>query len=78
MADLEELGKALERRGKAGALRELAASEDGRRLAERLDTRALETAARSGDAAALAALLRGVLGTAEGKRLARQIEELMK
>ena len=28
MADLEELGKALERRGKAGALRELAASED--------------------------------------------------
>lgn len=78
MSDLEELGRELERRGKAGALRELAASADGQRLARRLDTEAVEAAARSGDAAALAALLRGVLGTAEGRRLAKSVEELMK
>ena len=78
MASLEELGKELERRGKAEALRQLAASEEGRRLAQRLDTGALEAAARSGDAAALAALLRGVLGTAEGQRLARSVVDLMK
>lgn len=78
MASLEELGKELERRGKAEALRQLAASEEGRRLAQRLDAGALEAAARSGDAAALAALLRGVLGTAEGQRLARSVGDLMK
>ena len=78
MSELEKLGRELERRGKAGALRQLAASEDGRRLAQRLDTEALEAAARSGDAAALAALLRGVLGTAEGRRLAKSVEELIK
>ena len=78
MADLEALERELERRGKAGALRELAASEDGKRLAQRLDTGALEAAVRSGDAAALAALLRGVLGTDEGRRLARSVEERMK
>lgn len=78
MAKLEELGKELERSGKADALRRLADSEDGQRLARRLDTDALERAARGGDADALAALLRGVLGTPEGKRLAQSVEELMK
>ena len=78
MATLEELAKELERRGKAGALRQLAASGEGQRLAQNLDTAALEAAARSGDAAALASLLRGVLGTAEGRKLAESVEELMK
>ena len=78
MADLEALGKALERSGKAEALRALAASEEGRRLARQIDVGAAEAAARKGDASALAALLRGVLGTAEGRRLAQSVEELMK
>ena len=43
-----------------------------------IDTRAVEQAARSGDAAALSALLRSVLSTEEGKRLARQAENLLK
>ena len=78
MPDLEALGKELERRGKADALRRLAESGDGQRLAQQLDASAIESAARSGDSAALAALLRGVLGTEEGKRLAKSVEELMK
>lgn len=78
MADLEKLGKELERSGKAAALRRLAASADGQRLAQRLDAGAVEAAARGGNTAALTALLRGVLGTAEGRRLVKSVEELMK
>ena len=75
MSDLEKLARELERSGRAGALRELAASPEARRLAERVDAKAAEEALRSGDAGALAALLRGVLGTDEGRRLAREVEE---
>ncbi|MDO4972856.1 MAG: hypothetical protein Q4E38_01465 [Eubacteriales bacterium] len=78
MADLEKLGRELERSGKAEALRKLAASAEGQRLAQRLDAGAVEAAARGGDAAALRALLGGVLGTAEGRQLIKSVEELMK
>lgn len=77
MPNFEELGKELERRGKTGALRQLAESDDGQRLARALDPAAVERAARGGDAEALAQLLRGVLSTPEGRRLARGVEELM-
>ena len=78
MANLEALGRELERRGKTGDLKRLAESADGRKLGRMIDTRAVEQAARSGDAAALSALLRSVLSTEEGKRLARQAENLLK
>lgn len=78
MPNFEQLGKELERRGKTAALKRLAESDDGQRLAAALDTRAVEQAARSGDAAALSRLLRGVLSTPEGQRLAKNVEELMK
>lgn len=78
MANLEALGKELERRGKTGDLKRLAESADGRKLGQMIDARAVEQAARSGDAAALSALLRSVLSTEEGRRLARQAENLLK
>ena len=78
MANLEALGKELERRGKTGDLKRLAESADGQRLGQMIDARAVEQAARSGDAAALSALLRSVLSTEEGRRLARQAENLLK
>lgn len=78
MPNLEELGRELERRGKTGALKRLAESEDGKRLARSLDAGALTEAARTGDSAALTRLLRGVLSTPEGQRLAKGVEELMK
>ena len=78
MANLEALGRELERRGKTGDLKRLAESADGQKLGRMIDARAVEQAARSGDAAALSALLRSVLSTEEGKRLARQAENLLK
>ena len=78
MANLEALGRELERRGKTDDLKRLAESADGQKLGQMIDARAVEQAARSGDAAALSALLRSVLSTEEGKRLARQAENLLK
>lgn len=78
MQNFEELGRELERRGKTGALKKLAESDDGQRLARSLDAGAVAEAAKSGDPAALAKLLRGVLSTPEGQRLARGVEALMK
>ena len=78
MANLEALGRELERRGKTDDLKRLAESADGQRLGKMIDARAVEQAARSGDAAALSALLRSVLSTEEGKRLARQAEKRLK
>ena len=78
MANLEALGRELERRGKTDDLKRLAESADGQKLGQMIDARAVEQAARSGDAAALSALLRSVLSTEEGRRLARQAENLLK
>jgi len=77
MPNFEQLGRELERRGKTQALRELAASGDGARLAAMLDRDGLADAAGRGDAAALRALLGGVLGTEEGRRLAESVRRLM-
>ena len=78
MANLEALGRELERRGKTGDLKRLAESADGQKLGQAIDARAVEEAERSGEAAALSALLRSVLSTEEGRRLARQAENLLK
>ena len=78
MQNFEQLGRELQRRGKTDALRALADSADGTRLAGMLDQKALERAAATGDAEALRALLSGVMRTEEGKRLAENIRRMMK
>lgn len=77
MQDLEKLERELARSGKKDALQRLAASEDGRRLSGMIDADAAQKALQSGDSARLRQLLRGVLSTDEGRRLAADIQSLM-
>lgn len=77
MKDFEKIGRELERRGKTGEIKSIAESEDGKRLAGMIDAGAVERAARSGDPAAMKNILGQILGTAEGKRLAENIRQLM-
>ncbi len=78
MPDLEALERELRRSGKADALQQLAESEAGRRLSGKIDARAAAAAMKSGDPAALAALLKNVLVSEDGRALAQSIGELMK
>lgn len=77
MQNFEQLGKELERRGKAGDIKKLAESEDGIKLAGMIDSAKVEQAARNGDADALRAMLSQVLSTQEGKRLAENVRKMM-
>ena len=77
MQNFEQLGKELERRGKAEDIKRLAESEDGVKLAGMINSQQIEQAARSGDTEALKALLSSVLQTQEGKRLAESVRKMM-
>ncbi len=77
MQDLEKMAQELRRRGKAEGIRALADSADGRKLGSMIDGEAAQRALRSGDSAALQQLLRGVLGTDEGRRLVTELQSLM-
>ena len=48
MQDLADVTRALERSGRAGAIRELAASADGQKLGGLVDAQAAERALKSG------------------------------
>ena len=76
MQDLEKLAQELRRRGKTQGIRALADSADGQKLGAMFDGKA-ERALRAGDSAALQQLLRGVLGTDEGRRLVNELQSLM-
>lgn len=76
MQTLEELGRELERGGRAEELRKLAASDEGKRLGAMLDRQAAERALKSGDAAALRRMLGELLATEEGRRLAEKLRRL--
>jgi len=77
MQNFEQLGKELERRGKAEDIKRLAESEDGIRLAGMINPQQIEQAAKAGDSEALKALLSSVLQTQEGKRLAESVRKMM-
>ena len=77
MQNFEALGRELERRGKTEQIRRLAESADGKSLGAMIDAEAVEKAARSGDGEALGRILRRVLSTGEGQRLAADIQKLM-
>ena len=78
MTNLENIGRELERRGKADTLRSLADSEDGRRLSQMFDAKAVEQAAKSGDTAKLRSILGQLLSTSEGQRLAESVKKAMR
>ena len=77
MQNFERIGRELERRGKTEDIRKLAESADGQRLGQMIDAQAVENAARSGDGEAMRKILSGILTTAEGKRLAESVRQLM-
>lgn len=77
MNKFEDIGRELERRGKSDKIRQLAESPDGQRLSSIIDAKAVETAAKSGDSAALSGILSKVLSTDEGRRLAENIRKMM-
>lgn len=77
MQSFQELERELERQGKTERIRALAESDDGQRLGRMVDARAVEEAARTGDADALRRMLTQVLNTDEGKRLAENVRRMM-
>jgi len=70
--DFSELKQRLEQQKD---LRSAAQSEAGQKLMQRLDTEAVERAAKSGDTAALQRILSQVLSTPEGRELAQQVQK---
>ena len=78
MQDLETMARELKKSGKAQGIRALADSADGQKLGQMIDAQAVEKAVKGGDSAALQQILRGVLSTAEGQRLAENIRKMMK
>lgn len=77
MKDLDKLGNELKKSGKSEALMNLAESPDGKAVGRLVDAESVRKAAKSGDMAALQDILRGVLSTDEGKRLAEGLRKAM-
>lgn len=77
MKDIDKLGNELKKSGKSEALMKLAESPDGKAVGRLVDAESVRKAAKSGDMAALQDILRGVLSTDEGKRLAEGLRKAM-
>lgn len=77
MQNLEDIGRELERQGKADAIKKLAASADGQKLGKMVDQRAVEKAVKGGDTEALRQMLGKILATSEGQRLAANLKQMM-
>ncbi len=77
MKDIERLGSELKKSGRSEALMKLAESPDGKAVSRLVDAGSLSRAAKSGDTAALKEILRGVLSTDEGRRLAEELRKAM-
>lgn len=77
MKDLDKLGNELKKSGRSEALMKLAESPDGKAVGRLVDAQSVQKAAKSGDMAALQDILRGVLSTDEGKRLAESLHKAM-
>ena len=77
MQDFEALGKRFMSGAQAEKLKAAAASPEGKKLANMLDAKVVEEAAKKGDTETLGNILRSVLATDEGKRLAAQLSDAM-
>lgn len=77
MKDIERLGSELRKSGRSEALMKLAESPDGKAVSRLVDAETVGRAAKNGDMDALRDILRGVLSTEEGKRLAESLRKAM-
>ena len=73
--DLEQAARQLMAGKNGAALQQITQSQEGARLAARFDGAKLERAAQAGDTQALAALLKDVLSTPEGRSFAAQVQK---
>ena len=77
MTDFDKLRGELQNSPNAGRLNAIANSADSQKLSKLVDLKAVENAAKSGDARALSGILAQVMSTEEGKRLAKDLSSLM-
>lgn len=77
MNRFEDIGRQLQKSGKAERLKQLADSPDGQRISQMLDPKAVEAAAKSGDSAAMSGIIARILSTDEGRRIAESLKQLM-
>lgn len=77
MKNIENIGRELELSGKADKIKKLALSEDGKKLSAMFDAGAAAKAAENGDTDAMKNIVKDVLKSEEGKRLAEQLLKLM-
>jgi hypothetical protein len=73
--DIKKYGQEFLQGKNAEALRKVADSEAGRRVASMLDPSKVERAAKDGDTQALEDILRQVMSTPDGKALAEQVKK---
>lgn len=76
--DWEEKVRDLMKSGAGKDLQSLMNSEAGERLAKTMDGSSVERAAKNGNAQELAAILKNVLSTPEGKAFAEQVRKTVK
>lgn len=74
----EEKAHDLMKSGVGKDLQSLMNSETGERLAKTMDASAVERAAKAGNTKELAAILKNVLSTPEGKAFAEQVRRTVK
>ncbi len=77
MQNFKTLEEELARSGKAEDIQRLAQSSDGVKLSRMVNMQEVEKAAKGGDTAAMQNIIKGVLQTEEGKRLAESVMKLM-
>ena len=78
MNNFEDIGRELARRGKTEELRRLADSAEGQRLSQTAEAAAIARAAKAGDSAALQQLIKQILSTPEGRKLADDVQRMMR
>jgi len=71
--DFNQMERAL--RGKKGDLGAVMESPEGKRLAEQIDSTALQEAVKRGDTAAMQKMLAQILSTPEGRALAARVQK---
>ena len=78
MNELEKLGGELLQGEQGEVIRRLADTDAARRLQQRVDTGALERAAKAGDTEAMRAQLSRALSGAEGQALLQQLQAALR
>ena len=75
MSDFEKMSKELLKGGKAGELKKVVDSPEGKKISSMVDGNALKKAVGAGDTETVNRILGQLLATEEGKNLAKKISD---